>query len=84
MFTPVLKTSMGMMAITGVIGLVGVLVNDSLVPVHTLNEKRRELGVSNGNEHGMGCYVWWPGVFGFTADTLYGGTGHSRETIHRF
>ncbi|MFK8048435.1 MAG: efflux RND transporter permease subunit [Halioglobus sp.] len=35
--------SMGMMAFTGVIGLVGVLVNDSLVMVHTLNEKRREL-----------------------------------------
>jgi multidrug efflux pump subunit AcrB len=38
--------SMGMMAITGVIGLVGVLVNDSLVLVHTLNEKRRKLGMS--------------------------------------
>ena len=37
--------SMGMMALTGVIGLVGVLVNDSLVLMHTLNEKRRELGV---------------------------------------
>jgi multidrug efflux pump subunit AcrB len=37
--------SMGMMALTGVIGLVGVLVNDSLVLLHTLNEKRRELGV---------------------------------------
>lgn len=36
--------SMGMMAITGVIGLMGVLVNDSLVLMHTLNEKRRELG----------------------------------------
>ena len=35
--------SMGMMAITGVIGLVGVLVNDSLVLMHTLNEQRREL-----------------------------------------
>jgi multidrug efflux pump subunit AcrB len=34
---------MGMMAITGVIGLVGVLVNDSLVLMHTLNEQRREL-----------------------------------------
>ena len=38
--------SMGMMALTGVIGLVGVLVNDSLVLVHTLNEKRRELGIA--------------------------------------
>lgn len=38
--------SMGMMAITGVIGLVGVLVNDSLVMVHTLNEKRKELNSS--------------------------------------
>jgi multidrug efflux pump subunit AcrB len=38
--------SMGMMAVTGIIGLVGVLVNDSLVLMHTLNEKRRELGVA--------------------------------------
>lgn len=37
--------SMGMMAITGVIGLVGVLVNDSLVLLHALNEERREWGV---------------------------------------
>jgi multidrug efflux pump subunit AcrB len=36
--------SMGMMSITGVIGLVGVLVNDSLVLMHTLNERRRESG----------------------------------------
>jgi multidrug efflux pump subunit AcrB len=36
--------SMGMMSITGVIGLIGVLVNDSLVLLHTLNEKRREQG----------------------------------------
>jgi multidrug efflux pump subunit AcrB len=35
--------SMGMMAITGVIGLVGVLVNDSLVLMHSLNEKRGDL-----------------------------------------
>jgi len=35
-----------MMAVTGIIGLVGVLVNDSLVLMHTLNEKRRELGAS--------------------------------------
>ena len=34
--------SMGMMAFTGVIGLIGVLVNDSLVLMHTLNEKRGE------------------------------------------
>lgn len=34
--------SMGMMSITGVIGLVGVLVNDSLVLLHSLNEERRE------------------------------------------
>ena len=33
--------SVGMMAITGVIGLVGVLVNDSLVLLHTLNETRK-------------------------------------------
>jgi multidrug efflux pump subunit AcrB len=37
--------SMGMMSITGVIGLVGVLVNDSLVLLHSLNEERRERGV---------------------------------------
>jgi multidrug efflux pump subunit AcrB len=36
--------SMGMMALTGVIGLVGVLVNDSLVLMHSLNEKRAESG----------------------------------------
>jgi len=36
--------SMGMMSITGVIGLVGVLVNDSLVLLHSLNEDRRERG----------------------------------------
>lgn len=36
--------SMGMMAVTGIIGLVGVLVNDSLVLMHTLNEKRKEVG----------------------------------------
>jgi multidrug efflux pump subunit AcrB len=32
------------MSITGIIGLVGVLVNDSLVLLHTLNEERRERG----------------------------------------
>ena len=37
--------SLGMMAITGVIGLIGVLVNDSLVLLHTINEARRERGV---------------------------------------
>jgi multidrug efflux pump subunit AcrB len=37
--------SLGMMAITGVIGLIGVLVNDSLVLLHTINEERRERGV---------------------------------------
>ncbi len=36
--------SMGAMAITGVIGLVGVLVNDSLVMVHRLNQSRVERG----------------------------------------
>ena len=36
--------SMGMMSITGIIGLVGVLVNDSLVLMHTLNVQRRERG----------------------------------------
>ena len=36
--------SMGIMSITGIIGLVGVLVNDSLVLLHTLNEERRERG----------------------------------------
>jgi multidrug efflux pump subunit AcrB len=36
--------SMGIMSITGVIGLVGVLVNDSLVLLHTLNEERRARG----------------------------------------
>lgn len=34
--------SMGMMSITGIIGLVGVLVNDSLVLMHSLNEERGE------------------------------------------
>jgi multidrug efflux pump subunit AcrB len=38
--------SMGMMSITGVIGLVGVLVNDSLVLVHSLNEDRRARGAA--------------------------------------
>jgi multidrug efflux pump subunit AcrB len=33
--------TLGMMAITGVIGLMGVLVNDSLVLVHTLNEQHK-------------------------------------------
>ena len=37
--------SMGMMSMTGVIGLVGVLVNDSLVLLHSLNEERRERGM---------------------------------------
>ena len=36
--------SMGMMAMTGIIGLVGVLVNDSLVLLYTLNERSRALG----------------------------------------
>tara|TARA_R110000823_G_scaffold27609_3_gene80305 strand:+ start:5120 stop:8203 length:3084 start_codon:yes stop_codon:yes gene_type:complete len=36
--------SMGMMAITGIIGLVGVLVNDSLVLLHTLNKERAARG----------------------------------------
>jgi multidrug efflux pump subunit AcrB len=36
--------SMGMMSITGIIGLVGVLVNDSLVLLHSLNEDRRARG----------------------------------------
>jgi multidrug efflux pump subunit AcrB len=36
--------SMGMMSITGIIGLVGVLVNDSLVLLHTLNEERKKRG----------------------------------------
>lgn len=36
--------SMGMMAFTGVIGLVGVLVNDSLVLMHALNTERAGLG----------------------------------------
>lgn len=36
--------TIGMMAITGVIGLMGVLVNDSLVLTHTLNQRRIELG----------------------------------------
>lgn len=35
--------SMGMMAMTGVIGLVGVLVNDSLVLVHALNRERLQV-----------------------------------------
>ncbi|MBT4161942.1 MAG: efflux RND transporter permease subunit [Gammaproteobacteria bacterium] len=37
---------MGMMAMMGVIGLIGVLVNDSLVLVHTLNRTREENGGS--------------------------------------
>jgi multidrug efflux pump subunit AcrB len=36
--------SMGMMSMTGIVGLVGVLVNDSLVLLYTLNERRSELG----------------------------------------
>ena len=36
--------NMGTMAITGVIGLMGVLVNDSLVLMHTLNERRKGKG----------------------------------------
>lgn len=36
--------SMGMMAFTGIIGLIGVLVNDSLVLLYTLNEEQREKG----------------------------------------
>jgi multidrug efflux pump subunit AcrB len=36
--------SMGFMSVTGVIGLIGVLVNDSLVLLHSLNEQRREQG----------------------------------------
>ncbi len=36
--------SMGMMAFTGIIGLIGVLVNDSLVLLYTLNAERREKG----------------------------------------
>tara|TARA_R110002124_G_scaffold79785_1_gene211753 strand:- start:5165 stop:8251 length:3087 start_codon:yes stop_codon:yes gene_type:complete len=36
--------SMGIMSMTGVIGLVGVLVNDSLVLLHSLNEERRDSG----------------------------------------
>ncbi|MFT4614499.1 MAG: multidrug efflux pump subunit AcrB [Bacteroidia bacterium] len=36
--------NMGIMSMTGVIGLVGVLVNDSLVLLYSLNEKRAELG----------------------------------------
>ena len=36
--------SMGMMAITGIIGLMGVLVNDSLVLLHSLNRERGERG----------------------------------------
>ncbi|KZX58935.1 acriflavin resistance protein [Halioglobus sp. HI00S01] len=35
--------SMGMMAITGIIGLMGVLVNDSLIMMHSLNRRRGEL-----------------------------------------
>jgi len=35
--------SMGMMSVTGIIGLIGVLVNDSLVLLHTINERRREV-----------------------------------------
>lgn len=36
--------SMGMMAFTGIIGLIGVLVNDSLVLLYTLNAEQREKG----------------------------------------
>ena len=36
--------AMGMMAVIGVIGLMGVLVNDSLVMLHTLNLRRARLG----------------------------------------
>lgn len=36
--------SMGMMAFTGIIGLIGVLVNDSLVLLYTLNEEARAKG----------------------------------------
>jgi multidrug efflux pump subunit AcrB len=36
--------TMGMMAITGIVGLMGVLVNDSLVMMHTLNRRRASLG----------------------------------------
>lgn len=38
--------SMGMMSITGIIGLIGVLVNDSLVLLYTLNQDRNERGVA--------------------------------------
>lgn len=36
--------SMGIMSMTGVIGLVGVVVSDSLVLLHSLNEERRDSG----------------------------------------
>lgn len=36
--------TMGMMAITGIVGLMGVLVNDSLVMLHTLNRRRARGG----------------------------------------
>ncbi|MCX2981553.1 efflux RND transporter permease subunit [Halieaceae bacterium IMCC14734] len=36
--------TMGMMAITGIIGLMGVLVNDSLVLLHAMNRQRNEKG----------------------------------------
>lgn len=36
--------TMGMMAITGVVGLMGVLVNDSLVLLHAMNRERNEKG----------------------------------------
>lgn len=36
----------GMMGLTGVVGLIGVLVNDSLVLVYTLNERAKALGRS--------------------------------------
>ncbi|WP_159931074.1 efflux RND transporter permease subunit [Oceanicoccus sp. KOV_DT_Chl] len=41
------QITLGMMAVTGVIGLMGVLVNDSLVLVHTLNEKQQDAGLLN-------------------------------------
>ncbi len=34
----------GIMGVTGIVGLMGVLVNDSLVLMHTLNERRKQLG----------------------------------------
>ncbi len=36
----------GIMGVTGIVGLMGVLVNDSLVLMHTLNEKRKAKGAS--------------------------------------